>query len=105
MSDEILVSQQCFRIKQAFKIALASVLSIFIAVWLDMPLAFFAPIGSFVIMTVFHDQTVSKGIERVLGPFVMVLVVMISLNLAQNLLLYLILAVLMLLIGTYLFFQ
>lgn len=101
----MLETQRKFQFQQALKIALACVIDIFIVNWFDIPFGFFTVMASVMLMTLFHDQTFAKGIERVLGPAIATLLLIICLNISQNEVFFYFMMILILLTGTYLYFR
>lgn len=94
-----------FRLRQAFKVALACLIDALIVLYFKLPLSFLCVLGSYIVMTVFVDQTIIKGLERIIGPAIAVILAAFILNIFYASLFTLIVATfVILLIGSYCFY-
>jgi uncharacterized membrane protein YccC len=61
---------QHFRFKNSIKVALGCLLATLVYNWLAIPLGVFSVISLFVLFSLFYDEPVQKGLERLLGAMV-----------------------------------
>ena len=56
-----------FRAKNSLKVAFACIVATIIFNSMDVPLGFFSVVTIFILMNLFYEETLVKGVERVVG--------------------------------------
>lgn len=92
-----------YRLLHSFKISLACLICIVVNNILHLDFSFFSVVSAFVILCLYPTASVAKGLERVIGPTVWVLVIMVLIHYVPYWSLYLALMIVVALVSSYLY--